>query len=109
MVPVKLYHFDPMKKAASALVAAALALSLGGCFHNLSEAELADPAVKARVETRLHAEKGLNLRYVDIDVHSRIVTISGIVDSREERDLIRQVVQRTPGVEQAMINLLIQE
>ena len=98
-----------MKISARLLLAASLGLALGGCFRAVNQTELSDPAILASIEGRLKAERSLNLRYVDIDVHSRIVTISGLVGSWEERRLIKKLARSTRGVEQVIINIAVQE
>lgn len=87
-----------------------LALAVSGCFpHQLSEAELSDPGIKARLEDQLHADSHLDLRYVTLDVHQRIVTISGIVPSWDNRYEIERVAKRLEGVDQVLVNLVVQE
>lgn len=75
----------------------------------LSEADISDSGIKARLEAKLKAQKGLDLRTVTIDVHSRIVTLSGIVDSYQDKKEITRIVHEIPGVEQALINVVVQE
>jgi osmotically-inducible protein OsmY len=106
----KLYHFATMTRLATLLALAALALGAAGCFpHQLSEAELSDPGIKARLEDRLQAQPNLHLRYVTLDVHQRAVTISGIVPTYEERYEIERIAKRLPGVDQVLVNLVVQE
>ena len=99
-----------MTRFAALLALAALAFAAAGCFpHQLSEAELSDPGIKARLEDRLHAEQSLHLRYVTLDVHQRVVTISGIVPSYDERYEIERIAKRLDGVDQVLVNLVVQE
>lgn len=92
----------------SVLVCAVLAFGLGGCAHRLSEADLSDPGIKARLESQLRGKK-LDLRYVVIDVHSRIVTLSGMVSSYRDKETLSRVAHGVPGVEQVVVNLIVQE
>lgn len=79
------------------------------CIKPLTEAELSDPGIKARVESALREQKNLDLRYIDIDVHQGIVTVSGMADSNEARRLIERLVRRIRGVEQAIVNVAVSE
>ena len=98
-----------MKVHVAALLAA-LALSVTGCFPSqLSDAELSDPGIKARLEERLHADRSLDLRYVQVDVHERVVTLSGLVPSWDQKRDIDRIARRLEGVEQVLVNLAIQE
>lgn len=98
-----------MKNAARLLFAMGLALALGGCLENLNAPELSDSTIKTNIMTELKAQRGLDIRYVELDVHSGIVTVSGIATSFEEKDLIESIVKKSRGVDQAVINLVIQE
>ena len=93
-------------RLAMLLAAAALAACLP---RPLTEAELSDPNIKARVEAQLRAEPSLDLRYVTIDVHMRVVTISGLVPSWENKVDIDDPARRVRGVDQVMSNLVVQE
>lgn len=96
---------------ASSLFLAGTLLTLAACagMPAGSDADLSDPGIQANLEASLRAQKGLNLRTVTIDVHSKIVTISGLIDTFENRSLIRRIVRETRGVEQVIDNLVIQE
>ena len=80
-----------------------------GCFRNLNEADLSDSGIKARIEQSLASQQDLDLRYVTIDVHSGVVTISGLVNTPGERQLIGRLVRHIRGVDQLMLNLVVQE
>ena len=86
-----------------------LVFALGACFPDLHEVDFSDPGIKAHVEANLHARPELNLRYVTVDVHSHIVTLSGLVGSRDEKELIDRIARQTKGVDQLVSNLAIQE
>jgi osmotically-inducible protein OsmY len=87
-----------------------LALAATGCGgHRLTEAELSDPGIKARVEERLKADRTLDLRYVTIDVHDAVVTISGTVPSWENKRDVELTAARVRGVDQVLCNLIIAE
>jgi hypothetical protein len=95
--------------AARILALAALTATLGACVENLSEADRSDPGIRARVEANLAAQRDLDLRYVTLDVHAGIVTVSGLVHSWDEKRKIERIVNGTGGFQQAIFNLAIQD
>ena len=101
-----------MKNAAPArlfVLSAALIPAFCGCFQNLSETEASDPGIKARLESQLRAQPGLDLRRLDIDVHSRVITFSGLADSRDDKERISQIAHGIAGADQVIINITVQE
>jgi len=89
---------------------AILALGLAGCATTgAQDINLSDAALQARVEERLAARKDLDLHLVDIDVVSQVVTLSGLVNSWQTKQEAGRVAARTPGVQEVLNNLLIQE
>jgi osmotically-inducible protein OsmY len=94
-------------KALGLLVLAALAAA--ACTREIQPEDDSDPAIKARLELALRARKGLDLRYVSIDVNERLVTLSGIVPALEQLRAVERIAKTTPGVEQVMDNLVVQE
>lgn len=80
-----------------------------GCWRNISPVDLSDAAIKARIETALRSRPDVNLRYVTVDVSDRVVTVSGIVESLRERDLIGRIARRAGGVERAVIDIVVPE
>lgn len=80
------------------------------CLSNytpLSEADISDDGIRARIDQRLAEHEEIDLRYVTINVHARIVTVSGLVTHRDEKRLIRTIVSETKGVREAIVNLLV--
>jgi osmotically-inducible protein OsmY len=98
-----------MKTPARAWVLPLAALLLGGCLGSLNETDLSDPGIKARIETELQAQPDLDLKYVTIDVNDGVVTVSGLVNSFAEKQVISRVIRRTRGVEQLLLNVVTQE
>lgn len=90
----------------SLLCAAPLA---SACRSRLTAAELADPAITARVQAVLNGHPELDIRYLSLNTHMRIVTISGMVESREAKQRITDLVRRVSGVRQVVANLAVQE
>ncbi len=71
--------------------------------------DMTDAGVKARIEANLQAQPDLDLRYVSLDVHSGIATVSGMVANWDDEKLVERIVKRTKGVQQAVINLVPKE
>ena len=80
-----------------------------GCATNPNPVDTSDPAITARIKTDLKAQPGLSIRFLDIDTHMGIVTLSGVVESSQQRRTIERIARRTRGVEQVVVNILIQE
>lgn len=92
-----------------ALPALLLLASLAACFRSTQEVDYSDPALRARIESALQAEPELELKYVSLDVHDRVVTVSGLVPSWNQKQRIYTIVRDTRGVDQVVLNLIIQE
>ena len=86
-----------------------LALAAGACTRNVQPEDDSDPAVKARVETALRGRKDIEIRFITLDVVNGLVTVSGVVPAPDQIRLIQRIVQRVPGVEQVMNNVVAQE
>ena len=97
-----------MKVTALGLV---LLFALGGaaCTRAVQPEDDSDPAIKARVEIALHGRKDVDVRYITLDVINGLVTVSGVVPAGEQIRLIERIIARTPGVEQVMNNVVVQE
>ena len=99
-----------MRRAKALLALTALSAALGACFPPaLSEAEMSDSGIRSRLEAGLHAHRDLDISKVSIDVHLRVVTISGLVPSYNDRRIIESVVRATAGIEQSVVNLVVPE
>jgi len=57
-----------------------------------------DEAVEAGVKAKLVADPVVHSRQIDVDSHKGIVTLSGRVDTREERQHAMQLAASTEGV-----------
>ncbi len=86
-----------------------LVLSLGACLRTAQPMDSSDAAVKARVLSSLKSQSGVNLRYVTIDVTDSVVTLSGMVSSLREKNLIDRAARQTKGVDQVIVNLIVSE
>ena len=87
------------------------ALAAGGCasFHELTDADLTDPGIKARIIHRLKGEEKIDVSKVEFDVHFGVLTMSGLVASYEDRDRIISIARRARGVRQIVANLIVQQ
>ena len=86
-----------------------LASSLSSCRGTVQAVDLSDAAVKSRLESALKSQIGLNLRSVTLDVTDGVATISGMVETRKEKNLIEDIARETKGVDQVMVNLFVPE
>jgi osmotically-inducible protein OsmY len=86
-----------------------LALAGAACTRSVQPEDDSDPAIKARVEIALRGRKDVEIRFITLDVVNGLVTVSGVVPAPEQIRLIQRIVQRVPGVEQVMNNVVAQE
>jgi osmotically-inducible protein OsmY len=86
-----------------------LAFTSAACMRNVQPEDDSDPAVKARVELALKGRKDVEIRFITIDVVNGLVTVSGVVPEPQQIRLIQRIVQRVPGVDQVMNNVVAQE
>jgi osmotically-inducible protein OsmY len=86
-----------------------LALAGAACMRAVQPEDDSDPAIRARVDIVLHGRRDIDIRYISLDVVNGLVTISGVVPDPEQILIIQRLVQKTPGVEQVMNNVVVQE
>ncbi len=94
------------------LAAAVFLAGLMGCASALNppgEADISDPGILASIETRLKAKRGLDLRTVTVNVNARVVTISGLSSSYNDRATIIEIARDTRGVDQVIDNLVVSD
>ena len=68
----------------------------------------ANASVAAKVSTALNLRKGVHLEGIDIDSEAGTVTISGEVETQEEKDLILEIAQETRGVEEVVDEIRVE-
>lgn len=95
-----------LRTASLALLAA---LFCACAAPQLSEADLSDPGIKARMEALLRAHQDLNLRFITVDVHQKMLTISGLADSWEQKVKIERLARNLRGPETVVVNLALQD
>ena len=91
------------------LVSSFIALSCLAACRSGQPLDMTDAGIKARIEANLQAQRDIDLRYVTLDVHSKIATVSGLVSTWKEKKRITIIVESTAGVDQVLINLAVQE
>ena len=65
--------------------------------------------ITSSVKAKLVADKATNLTRVDVDTTNRVVSLNGIVESREQRTRAEQLAMQVSGVREVKNNLQIQE
>lgn len=82
---------------------------LCACLGPATAPDNSDPAIKARAARVMQNQKNLDLRIVAVAVDDRVVTLSGVVKSHEDKMLLGDAVRRVPGVKRVILNIIIQE
>ena len=96
-----------MKAWLRLMAVALLAAGPSACLRNVESVDLSDAAIKARIETTLSSQPGLDLRYLSVDVDAGIATLSGMLKNRREEDLVTHIARRIKGVDQVIVNIAI--
>jgi hyperosmotically inducible protein len=68
-----------------------------------------DRTITTTVKAKLVADKAANLTRVDVDTTNRVVSLNGIVQSREHKVRAEQLAMQVSGVREVKNNLQIQE
>ncbi|MDE2040321.1 MAG: BON domain-containing protein [Elusimicrobia bacterium] len=88
----------------------ALGAGAAACFPRpIDEADRSDPGIRTRLEQRLTADPGLDLRTVSIDVQDGVVTLSGIVPSWKQRRAIERTTRSLGGVREVRCDLVVSQ
>jgi osmotically-inducible protein OsmY len=105
-----------MKKSAlkPVLISAALALFLSamGCTSMTGQTAgqyVDDSTITSQVKAKLVAEKAANLTRIDVDTTNRVVSLSGVVESPEQKNRAEQLAMQVSGVQKVQNNLQIQK
>ena len=67
-----------------------------------------DRTITSRVKAKLVADKAANLTRIDVDTTNRVVSLNGIVTSRDQKDRAEQLAMQVSGVREVKNNLQIQ-
>jgi len=92
-----------------ALLVAVLAAAGAACASTEQEVDNSDAGIKARIEVALRGRKDVDARYIAVDVENGVVTLSGLVPSPDQREIVDRLVKRMSGVDTLLDNLLVQE
>jgi hyperosmotically inducible periplasmic protein len=90
----------------------AILLSLGGCTAMTGESAgqyADDSAITARVKTALAADKAANLTRIEVATTNQVVSLTGIVQSPEQKRRAEEVTKEISGVRRVQNNLQIQQ
>lgn len=98
-----------MKRCFAAFMCLLGLFAFGACAHNPDTADTSDPAIAAGFRQELGAHPDINVQYLDVDVHDGALTVSGVVETEEEREEIRRAAKRVPGVRQVTVNVLVRQ
>jgi osmotically-inducible protein OsmY len=95
------------------LISAALALllSVTGCTSMTGQTAgqyVDDSTITASVKAKLTAEKAANFTRINVDTTNRVVSLTGIVESPEQKTRAQQIATEVGGVRRVDNNLQIQ-
>ena len=91
--------------------ALALLLSVTGCqsLTGQSTGEYVDDrTISTSVKAKLVADKAANLTRVDVDTTNRVVLLSGVVESSEQKNRAEQLAMQVNGVRRVENRLQVQ-
>jgi hyperosmotically inducible protein len=95
----------------SSIVLAAL-LIVSGCTSMTGQTagqNVDDSTITASVKTKLVADKTANLTRIDVDTINQVVTLSGIVESADQKAKAEQLARQVSGVKGVKNNLQVQK
>jgi hypothetical protein len=76
-------------------------------FPREESGTIADDAIEEVIATKLSDSGRWDDNQIELTVNNGVVTIEGEVETEHERQLINQLVLRTPGVRDSVNNLLL--
>ena len=91
--------------------ALAVLLSVTGCqsLTGQSTGEYVDDrTISTSVKAKLVADKAANLTRVDVDTTNRVVLLSGVVESSEQKNRAEQLAMQVSGVRRVENRLQVQ-
>jgi len=89
----------------------ALLLSAAGCTSMTGETAgqyVDDSTITATVKSKLVGEKAANFTRVNVDTTNKVVSLSGIVESPDQKKRAEQLAMQVGGVRRVQNNLQIQ-
>lgn len=91
--------------------ALAVLLSITGCRTMTEQSAgqyVDDGTITASVKAKLVADRAANLARVDVDTTNRVVSLSGVVESPEQKQRAEQLAVQVGGVKRVENNLQVQ-
>lgn len=76
----------------------------GSLFHNQ---ERSDEGIAEEIARKLDAAEGVDAAQIEVKVSCGEVTLDGVVQTEEERQLVDDIACKTPGVADCQNNLRI--
>lgn len=89
------------------LLAAAALLGLAGCASPGGNSYVDDAMVTARVKKAIYNEPGLKVTDVSVTTEDGVVSLSGMVKSRAERNKATEVARKVEGVKRVKNELKV--
>src|SRR5436190_22547084 len=86
-------------------------LLIGGCTSMTGETAgeyVDDSTITATVKSKLVGEKAANLTRVDVDTTKQVVSLTGIVESADQKQRAEQLAMQVKGVKRVQNNLQVQ-
>jgi hyperosmotically inducible periplasmic protein len=93
-------------------VALALSLSVAGCQSMTGQTAgqyVDDSTITSQVKAKLVGDKVANFTRIDVDTTNRVVSLTGIVESPEQKTRAEQLAMQVSGVQKVQNNLQIQK
>lgn len=104
---MKIMNFKPFFLSA----AIALLLSATGCTAMTGQTAgqyVDDATISTHVKAKLVADKASNFTRVDVDTTNKVVSLTGVVQSAEQKHRAEQLAMQVAGVRDVENNLQIQ-
>jgi hyperosmotically inducible protein len=99
---------ESLSRLVMVVLALTLAFGLVACATNRPAGEqMDDAAITATVKTKLAADPQVNPFEIDVDTMDGVVTLSGTVDSQEEKSEAGKLARNTEGVVRVDNQLMI--
>lgn len=87
-------------------------LLIGGCTSMTGETAgeyVDDSTITASVKAKLVGEKTANLTRIDVDTTNQVVSLTGIVESPDQKARAEQLASQVSGVKSVKNNLQVQK
>jgi hyperosmotically inducible periplasmic protein len=102
------YAMRRIKKIGAALVASFVLSGCQALTGRTAGRNLDDLTITTSVKARLVADKISNLTRIDVDTVNAVVSLTGLVESEEEKRRAEDIASLVDGVEKIINNLQVQ-